>query len=71
MKYLYVDQRVLRDNRKSNANTPPIVILQDGDVEFAHEVLIDGPCKIIHGEKRPLISGVRVWIEAENIKKVR
>ena len=33
---------------------------------YAHEVLIDGPCKIVYSPGKPLSCGAKVWIETEN-----
>ena len=33
--------------------------------EYAHEVEILGPCRILQNDLRPEISGARVWIETE------
>jgi hypothetical protein len=65
---IYIDHRVIRSNKQTGAKEPPIVVLRDDGMELAHSVSIPGPCKVVHGKDRPLIMGVRVWIEAEDVE---
>ena len=33
--------------------------------DYCHEVVINGPCKVIYSPDKPLSCGARVWIETE------
>ena len=38
--------------------------------DYAHEVHIEGPCKIIYSPDKPLACGARVWIETNSEVKI-
>ena len=63
---IYIDHRTIRENIRSGGNEPPIIIVRDTTEEHVHSVTISGPSKIVYGHDKPLITGVRVWIEADD-----
>ena len=65
--YIHVNQHIIRSNKKNNANDPVITIKQGIKNTYCHEVLINGPSKVIYGgNEKPLLNcGARVVIETE------
>ena len=37
---------------------------------YAHEVYVDGPCKIVYSPDKPLSCGAKVWIETQDEVRV-
>lgn len=62
---VHVNQHVIKSNRKHNKNDPVLTVKTYKDNRYAHEVEIDGPCKIIYRPDKPLSCGAHVWIETE------
>ena len=62
---IFVDSDALRANEKSgdNRTASPVVVKQGQKVTAAHEVIIDGPCKVVHPKINPYPP--KVWIETE------
>jgi len=60
---IHVNQHAIRRNAKNSANEPVITIKTHRSNTYAHEVLIDGPCRIVYSADKPLACGARVWIE--------
>ena len=63
---VHVNQHVIKSNRKHNKNDPVLTVKTYKDNRYAHEVEIDGPCKIIYRSDKPLSCGAHVWIETES-----
>jgi len=64
-KRIHVNQHVIRDNRVYGYNDPTITVKTYKDNNYAHEVEILGPSKVIYSPDKPLSCGARVWIETE------
>jgi len=62
-KIIHVNQHAIRRNAKNSENEPVITIKTYRSNTYAHEVLIDGPCRIVYSADKPLACGARVWIE--------
>lgn len=63
IKRLHVDQRVIRQNRTSGGNEPPVTIqLSTGSLK-CHEAVIHGTSRLVHRPHKPLSCGARLWIE--------
>lgn len=60
---IHVNQHAIRRNAKNSENEPVITIKTYRSNTYAHEVLIDGPCRIVYSADKPLACGARVWIE--------
>ena len=60
---IHVNQHVIRDNAKTGANNPVLTVKTYNSNEYAHEVEIDGPCRIVYSPDKPLSCGAKVWIE--------
>lgn len=63
---VHVNQHVIRANGKTGARDPVLTVKRGRTNEYAHEVLIDGPCKIVYSPDKPLSCGAKVWIETQS-----
>jgi hypothetical protein len=64
-KRIHVNQHVIRRNRKTNENKPPLTVKSYKSNEYAHEVELTGPSKVVYSPDKPLSCGAHVWIETE------
>ena len=55
----------IRSNKKNNTDDPVITVKTYKSNNYAHEVDIHGPSKIVYSKDKPLPCGARVWIETE------
>ena len=60
---IHVNQHVIRSNLKHGKNDPVLTVKSKGKNRYAHEVVINGPSKVVHSPDKPLSCGARVWIE--------
>jgi hypothetical protein len=65
-KIIHVNQHKIRSNRKTGKLEPVLTVKTYKSNEYAHEVSIDGPCKIIYSPNNPLACGAHVWVETES-----
>lgn len=65
-KRIHINQHVIRRNKKKGECEPVITVKTYKSNTYCHEVLIDGPCKVIYSPDKPLSCGARVWIETES-----
>ena len=64
-KRIHVNQHVIRRNRKAGENKPPLTVKSYKSNEYAHEVELTGPSKVVYSPYKPLSCGAHVWIETE------
>lgn len=64
-KRIHINQHVIRRNTKTGEREPVITAKTYKENNYGHEVIIDGPCKVIYSPDKPLSCGARVWIETE------
>ena len=64
-KRIHVNQHKIKSNRKTGDREPVLTVKTYKDNTYCHEVVIDGPCKVIYSPDKPLSCGARVWIETE------
>ena len=62
---IHINQHVIRRNHKTGEREPVITIKRGRTNNFAHEVEIDGPCRVVYSPDKPLPCGARVWVETE------
>ena len=62
-KVIHINQHVIRDNHATGKRNPVITVKTYKSNEYAHEVEILGPCKVVYSPDKPLSCGARVWIE--------
>ena len=63
---IHVNQHVVKANRKTGACDPVLTVKTYKENNYAHEVSIDGPSKVIYRPDKPLSCGAHGWIETEN-----
>ena len=63
---IHVNQHVIRKNNKENQREPTLTVKQGRSNTYAHEVVIDGPSRVVYSPDKPLSCGARVWIETES-----
>lgn len=66
-KIIHVNQHRIRSNAKTGAREPVLTVKTYRDNVYAHEVVIDGPCKIVYSPDKPLSCGAKVWIETNAV----
>ena len=64
-KRIHINQHKIRSNKKNNLKEPVITVKTSKSNDYATEVEIKGPSKIIYSPDKPLPCGARVWIETE------
>ena len=64
-KIIHVNMHKIRSNKKNDTNDPVITVKTYKSNNYAHEVDIQGPSKIVYSKDNPLSCGARVWIETE------
>ena len=64
-KRIHVNQHKIRSNKKHGLNEPVITVKTSKSNDYAHEVEINGPRKVIYSPDKPLSCGAKVWIETE------
>ena len=68
---IHVNQHKIKRNAKTGEREPVLTCKTYKSNDSAHEVMIDGPCRIIYRPNKPLSCGARVWIETESeVKRV-
>ena len=67
VKYIHVNQHVIRSNKKNGTNEPVITVKEGKTNTYGHEVDILGPSTVLYGgnEKPILACGARVVIKTE------
>jgi hypothetical protein len=63
---IHVNQHVIKANRKNGTNEPVLTVKTYKSTNYAHEVIINGPSKVIYRPDKPLSCGAHVWIETES-----
>jgi hypothetical protein len=64
-KRIHINQHVIRSNSKTGEREPVITAKTYKENNYGHEVIINGPCKVIYSPDKPLSCGAKVWIETE------
>jgi hypothetical protein len=64
-KRIHVNQHKIRANQKSGAREAVLTVKTYKTNDYCHEVVINGPCKVIYSPDKPLSCGARVWIETD------
>jgi len=65
-KRIHVNMHVIRKNNKTGERNPVLTVKTSKSNQYAHEVQIDGPSKVIYSPDKPLSCGARVWIETDS-----
>lgn len=67
---IHVNQHKIKSNRKTGKNEPVLTCKTYKTNTYAHEVEVDGPCRIVYRPDKPLSCGAHVWIETESEVRV-
>lgn len=67
---IHVNQHKIKNNKKNNLKEGVITVKTSKSNEYATEVLVNGPCKIIYSPDKPLSCGAVCWIETEAETKI-
>jgi hypothetical protein len=68
---VHVNQSVIRRNAKERTDDPVLTVKTYKSNDYAHEVDITGPARVVHRPDRPLSCGAKVWIETEHPVVIR
>jgi hypothetical protein len=62
---IHVNQNVIRSNKKTGERKPVITVKRHNSNTYAHEVVVNGPCRIVYEPDKgmPCCPKARVWIE--------
>jgi hypothetical protein len=63
LKRIHINQHVLKHNYKTGERQPVITCKTYKTNDYAHEVEIEGPSKVVYSPDKPLSCGARVWVE--------
>ena len=63
---IHVNQHVIKRNAKTDQREPVFTVKQGRKNTYAHEVVIDGPSRVVYSPDKPLSCGAKVWIETES-----
>lgn len=64
---IHVNQAYIRSNRKvkPNERVPVLTVKTYKSNDYANNVTIEGPSRVVYSPDKPLSCGARVWIETE------
>jgi hypothetical protein len=65
-KIIHVNQNKIKQNKRQGTRDPVLTVKTYKTNDYASEVLIQGPCKVIYSPDKPLPCGATVWIETES-----
>ena len=63
---IHVNQHNIKHNSKTGDNKPVLTVKTYKSNDYAHEVFVKGPCKIVYRPNDPLSCGAKVWIETQD-----
>jgi hypothetical protein len=63
LKRIHVNMHVIKRNKQTGANDPPLTIKTYRENIKAHRVVIDGPSEVVYSPDKPLDCGATVWVE--------
>jgi hypothetical protein len=63
---IHVNQHVVKANAKHGTNDPVLTVKTYKSNNYAYEVDIQGPCRVVYRPDSPLSCGARVWVETQS-----
>lgn len=63
---IHVNQHAVRRNAKQGTDDPVLTVKTYKSNEYANEVDITGPARVVYRPDAPLSCGARVWIESDH-----
>jgi len=71
IKRIHVNRHNIAFNKKNNNNKKPVITIKTyKSNNYANEVLIDGPSKIVYRPEKPLSCGAVLWVETNSEIKI-
>lgn len=70
-KKIHVNQHTIKRNAKTGEREPVITVKTYKSNDYAHEVEILGPSRVVYRPDKPLPCGAKVWIETEAEVKIK
>ena len=67
---IHVNQHIITRNRKTGENSPVLTVKTYKSNQYAHDVMILGPARIIYSPDKPLSCGAVAWIETHGDVKI-
>ena len=67
---IHVNQHIIKANRKNGTKDPVLTVKTYKSNDYAHEVIIHGPSKVVYQPDKPLPCGAHVWVETESEVKI-
>jgi len=64
-KRIHVNQHVIKANRRDGGDRPCITVKTYKSNDYAHEVEIRGPSRLVYRPDKPLSCGAVLWLETE------
>ena len=65
-KRIHINQHVIKRNTKTGEREPVITAKTYKENNYGHEIIVNGPCKVIYSPEKPLSCGAKVWLETES-----
>jgi len=62
---IHVNQHIIKRNAKEGSQDPVLTVKTYNSNQYAYEVDIRGPSKVVYSPDKPLSCGARVWIETD------
>ena len=62
---IHVNQHIIKRNAKEGSQDPVLTVKTYNSNQYAYEVDIRGPSKVVYSPDKPLPCGARVWIETD------
>ena len=66
LKRIHVNMHIIRRNHKTGEREPVLTVKTSKSNDYAHEVIINGPSKVVYSPDKPLSCGAKVWIETKS-----
>ena len=63
---IHINQHIIKKNAKTGERNPVITCKNYKSNTYAHEVIIQGTCKVVYIPDHPLSCGAKVWIETHD-----
>lgn len=63
---IHVNQHIIKSNRKNGVTDPVLTVKTYQTTQYAHEVNIKGPSKLVYSPDKPLSCGAHVWLETQS-----
>lgn len=62
---IHINQHKIKANKKDGGNRAVLTVKSGKTNNYAHEVELYGPFKIVYRPQKPLNCGARVWVETK------